>query len=223
MRLMLNPALFLLILSSCMREPSDTVSQDSIWAHYEIEYDEDTDISTARAWFRFSNSFGTKLELSEGAEVLFNGEELTWKPTFAIYEKEYIGFIPTANFDYTDLDGITYSNSIDVHTVAFPADLDTVSVWETYQFEWAGDPLWDDESMVLEIENVDLDQEHSWLETGELEDDIVMSVDRLQLVGEGDSFWYLKRTYYPPLSEESSAGGTIEAIYRPERIHVLMD
>ena len=84
--------LIILNMTSCKREDSDTVNQDTIWTRYELFYDDNESKSYARATFRFSNAAGTKLELSEGAEVRFNDELIPWNNGLAYYEVELPGF-----------------------------------------------------------------------------------------------------------------------------------
>ena len=58
-------SLLTISLFSCNREESNTVEQDRIFTEYELFYNANEDKTYARATFKFSNVFGTKLELSQ--------------------------------------------------------------------------------------------------------------------------------------------------------------
>ena len=99
---------FLLVFVSCQRESSEDVNQDKIYTEYSLVYDANTDITYARALFKFSNITGTQLELEAPAEVKFDNDILAFNQTLAYYEKQYVGVKTGGTFTYKDLDNNTY-------------------------------------------------------------------------------------------------------------------
>lgn len=128
----------IMMLSSCAREDSSSVDQDKIWTSYEMFYNANEDKTYARATFKFSNATGTHLELVNDSEVLVNDEPMTWKPLLAYYEKEYAGLVSSGEFNYTDLDGSNFVNTVNiVNSIALPA-IDSVARDAAYELTWDG-------------------------------------------------------------------------------------
>ena len=123
---------FILIAScvfmACPIEDSADVNQDKIYTDYEVFYNSNTDKTQVVAKFRFGGVTGTILELNDPAEVSFNGDKLPFKPVYGGHFKEYAGRITQGTFTYTNIDSITYENSIPLaEIIDFHADLDTIS------------------------------------------------------------------------------------------------
>lgn len=138
----LLPALIALSVISCTREESETVDQDRIWTSYTLEYDADDGITRAQAQFRFSNAFGTILELTEPAEVRVNNLLMNWRPVLAYYERESMGLMGSATFVYTDLNGGSYSNTLELpQSIALPDTVTSISRNQSYLLFWEGAPL----------------------------------------------------------------------------------
>lgn len=216
-------AFVLIGLSSCNRENSEDVNQDKIWTHYELFYNDNEGKSYARATFRFSNASGTRLELSDGAEVRFNDDLIPWNNGIAYYEMELAGFQTDGTFEYTDLEGNTYTNSISVPTINFPAGLDSVPRTEAYELVWEGDEL-----SLGEVASVFVDGDfegdaHLFVESSVGASSIVMAADDLGELPEGPANWYMERSYTPGIQQSTSASGVIVARYRCENIEVVME
>lgn len=202
-------AAFALVMMSCNREDSENVNQDTIWAHYELFYNANDDVTYARATFRFSNATGTKLELSDGAAVKFNGEQIPWQNGLAFYEEDLAGLIDNGTFEYTDLDGNVFTNSITVPSVAFPAGLDSIPRDQAFELFWIGDELAADESVAVWI-NGDLEGDsHLFFEDDDGSESIILTADEMQDLPEGDADWVMDRTYSPDLSQGTSRGGLL--------------
>ena len=139
-------ALSALALSSCqMAEQSVNVNQSRIWTSYELHYDADTDLTTAKATFRFGNSLGTPLDLTSPSEVRFNGEPLsrTVQPGtgFVSYERTFAGQVGTGTFRFVDVEGEAYSNTVTLRPIDFPAAIGPIDNDGAYSFEWVGSAL----------------------------------------------------------------------------------
>lgn len=204
------------IFTACNREDSSNVNQDTIWAWYRIEYDANSDITYARATFRFSNFSGTKLELAENASITFNGEPLVWQNAIAYYEKEYAGLVQSGTFVYTDNDGSVFSNSVLMPgEIGFPADLDSLSIGSAFNLNWTGDALQDGERVDLTLSG---DNTTGILQffttTGEGETGIVLGANQLGNLGTGITTMFMDKVYTEADMQTTSAGGLLEARYK---------
>ena len=212
-----------ILFNSCARQNSENVTQDTIWAHYELNYDNSTDITVAKVTFRFNNGFGTKLQLSDAAQVLFDGELMEWQSALAFYELEIAGFQETGLFEYTDLDGNLYSNSVELIPIAFPADFDTIPRPGSFELFWEGDPIDSFESVRLWIDGALDGDAQTFFENDAGSESIVLNKAQLNALPEGIAEVLMDRTYSPPIMEATEAGGLVSSRYRSETIEVQID
>jgi hypothetical protein len=211
------------VLASCARQDSENVSQDTIWMHLELYFNDNTDITKARATFRFNNGFGTKLQLSNGAEILFNGDPLDWQSGLAYYESDLAGFIDQGSFEYTDLDGNVFTNSAEIHTVQFPIDLDSIPRPGSFEMFWSGDPLGNHESITVWL-NGDLEGDaQTFFENDLGAESVIMGQNQLLELPVGYADMVMDRSYSPPMQESNSVGGVVSGRYRAESIEIYMD
>jgi hypothetical protein len=203
------------IVSSCARENSDDVNQDRIYCEYELFYNANEDKTYARAIFKFGNALGTLLELSDPSEVKFNGDLLTFKTALAYYEKDYAGFIESGTFEWTDADGNTFSNSISITEIAYPAVLDTIHRDAAYELFWLGDSLSANHSVILTANGEDEGDAQIFTQTNVNSKSIILPLNQLQQIGQGPGTLWMDRYYKPGLTQQTSAGGVIRAVYRP--------
>jgi hypothetical protein len=209
--------------TSCIREDSDSVDQDKIFTEYELFYNANEDKTYARATFKFSNVFGTKLELSEMSEIKFNGEPLTFNAFLAYYEKEYAGFVDTGTFRWTDLDGNIFTNSISVKPLSYGDGITTISRDASFDLSWSGDPLGEDENVTVVV-NGENELDAKTFITNDLgTQSIILDRDKLQGVGAGPGTIFLDWRYIPLLNERTSAGGLITGRYRPLNLNVVFE
>ena len=103
-----------LFLTSCVTEDSSSVDQSRIWTNYTIEYNAAENLTKATAQFRFGNSVGTVLELSDPAEVSANGQDLIFNNVLARYSYDFVGLLEPVAFSYTDTEGNVFNNSVNV-------------------------------------------------------------------------------------------------------------
>ncbi|MDD2413455.1 MAG: hypothetical protein RBS19_11405 [Bacteroidales bacterium] len=201
-------------LSSCHKESSDDVNQSRIFTSYELYYNADEDITHARASFRFGNITGTLLELSAPSEVRFNNQLLSFNSTLAYYEKSYAGFVQSGTFTWKNTEGTVFNNTIEIHSVDYPALLDTIYRDASLEFIWQGDSLGANEVLTLSISN-DLGEAQLFSQATINSKSIILPLNKLQLLEEGEAKIWMDRKYSPPLVEKTSAGGTITSRYRP--------
>ncbi|OYT17874.1 MAG: hypothetical protein B7C24_00395 [Bacteroidetes bacterium 4572_77] len=204
----------LVLLFSCAKEESENVNQDSIYSIYELFYDIDADITTARATFRFGGPTGTLLDLSPPAVVTFNGDKLLYNSVFGFHKKEYTGFINSGEFVYTDLDNKTFTNNTPTtNTAAFPL-IDTISAESAFTFIWIGDPLAADETIALTINGTQQSNFEIFSSSTEGATELILPANKLQNLGVGDADWTLSRSYEKfTIDEGTSTGGRMAIWY----------
>lgn len=217
MKNLLLSGMFLLVLliGSCAREESVDVNQDKIHTAYELYYNANEDKTYARATFKFSNALGTNLQLTSPSEVRFNGDILTFKNALAYYEKEYAGLIDSGTFKWTDTDGAVYENTITFKDINYPANLDTINRNAAYELFWVGDSLTANEKVVLTANGVLEGDAQIFYQDNLNAKSIIMALNQLQLMGQGQGTLWMDRLYEPALVQKTSAGGTITGHYRP--------
>jgi hypothetical protein len=142
----------LIILSSCQREDSIDANQDRIYTYYELNYDANDDVTTAKAIFRLGGSSSSKLKLSEGSSVTFNGQELSYNGFYAYYQNELPGIVETGTFVFTDLDGNSFTNEVSFIEIEFPADMPDIEKGTVYDIDWIGNPVAENEVVTFTID-----------------------------------------------------------------------
>jgi hypothetical protein len=212
----------LVMFTACNREDSDKVDQDTIWAYYEVFFNNNDGQSYARATFRFSNAVGTKLELSDGAEVRFDGTLIPWKDGLAYYELNLAGNVENGSFEYTDLDGNVYTNSVSIPWINYPADLDTIPKSAAFEMFWEGEVLGDNDSVVIWINGDNEGDAQLFAESDQGASSIILGANQLDDLPVGYADVVMDRTLSPTLEQATGAGGLITGKYRPENIEVFI-
>lgn len=136
----------LLALAGCqLSEQSVNVNQSRIWTEYELHYDANTDLTTAKASFRFGSALGTPLDLTSPSEVRFNGQVLARQVQlgtgFVSYERTYAGDVTSGTFRFVDTEGEAYSNTVTLRPVAFPSTVGPIDNDGAFTFDWVGSSL----------------------------------------------------------------------------------
>lgn len=210
------------VFSSCNREDSSSVDQDKIWAEYELFYNANEDKTYARAKFRFSNALGTSLELNEAASITFDGEVLDWKPLLAYYEKDYAGNLTTGNFEYTDIDGSVFVNTVTIPEIGYPVGLDTIPRDAAFEFTWTGTALAPDEEVALTINGVLEGDAQLFFQNDDGATSIILAKNQLEQLGAGEGSLWLDRSFKPDIDQATSAGGNLIGRYRPVNQTVIL-
>ena len=199
---------------ACNREESKNVNQDRIFTIYELFYNANEDMTYARATFRFSNEFGTKLELSDPSAVYFNNQVLTFKKGLAYYERAFAGKISAGTFTWNDIDGKTFINNIAFKEIAFPASLTSIDRSSSFQLDWVGDPLQADELVTLWVNGPYEGDAQTFSQDNVTSTGVILSRNKLQKIAPGNGYCVMDRIYKPGLSQETSVGGKIKGRYR---------
>ncbi|MEL6588662.1 MAG: hypothetical protein AAFP02_05980 [Bacteroidota bacterium] len=203
-----------LFMFSCESEPSIDVNQDRIWVEYELLYDAAEDKTTAFALFRFGNSIGTQLELSDPATVTFEGENLLFNPILARHEIELDGLVSEGTFVYTDTDGSVFSNQTpSISSADFPATPSPLPISKSadYDIIWDGSPLGADQGLSVLV------GPKLYLEEEQGATSITIFANRLQDLDRPSYLTFMERWEERDPIEVTSAGGVIRAKYRAER------
>ncbi len=200
----------------CRSEESELVDQDTIYTTYELFYNANQDITYARAWFRFGNALGTPLRLSDPSEVTFNGNLLTFIGELSYYEKEFSGFISNGTFEFTDIKGEKYENSITTPVITFASDIDTISRNSSYELFWTGGIILENERVGVFV-NGENENDAQVATTNDIgSESIILPKNNLEQIGKGPGIIYMDRTYEIEVIQGTSKGGRIRGRYRAE-------
>lgn len=202
------------LLTSCAKDESENVNQDSIYTIYELYYNTDTDITTARTTFRFGGPTGTLLDLNDPAYVQFEGNNLSYNSVTGTHKKDFSGFTTNGTFVYKDLDNNTFTNATGtIDVVSFPA-VDTISSGGSYSFVWSGNALAAGETMTLTIDGTMGGNFEVFSTSLVGATEIVLSAAKLQNLGIGDASCILQRAYnQSTVAQGTSEGGRMAHWY----------
>lgn len=211
----------LAVLSSCKKEVSKNVDQDKIYTYYELFYNQNEDVTTAKAVFTFSNATGTKLMLSDPSTVMVDGTEMEWDSDNAYYSVDFSGFKPMAEFVWVDTDGNTFTNEVNIQDIEFPTTVADLHYGDSIvYFMWEGVALDSFESVMLTVASETKRRVFSIDTLGATS----IGIDSVTLapVDSGQVMLELVKSYAPPLTEETSRGGEGVGKYRPVDRQVLL-
>lgn len=212
-----------MLFTGCLREDSENVNQDRIWAHYELYYNANEDITYARATFRFGHAAGTRLELTEPSEVRFNGTPIPFRPALAYYERAINGYIPEGTFDFTDIDGNTYTNDAEIREVHHPEEITTISLSQASAYPWVGDAVSSRENVTLIITSSDNVNAETFSTSAIGATELVLPLTQLEKLTPGVGNAVMDRRYTPEISQATSAGGAITGRYRAVNQSVTLE
>jgi hypothetical protein len=201
------------IFISCEKEESKNVNQSRIYTEYELFYDENTNITYASAWFRFSDAVGKQLQLSAPSTIKFNNEALPYDQILNNYRKEYAGKINSGTFVFTDVDGKTYSNQVSLApAIANPANLEPITKDKSYTYTWVGDALKRNELVSLTIGSGTTIE--VFLQVAEGAQQLVLPLTQLNKLLAGTGNCQLDRVAEGNVSQATAVGGKTRGKYR---------
>ncbi|MFN8699221.1 MAG: hypothetical protein ACK500_00060 [Flavobacteriales bacterium] len=204
-----------LFLASCVTEDSSSVDQSRIWTNYTVEYNAAENLTKATAQFRFGNSVGTVLELSDPAEVSANGQNLIFNNVLAPYSYDFVGLVEPVAFTYSDTEGNVFNNSVNVPApVTLPSTVTEISKSQAFLLYWEGDALGPNEIMYVYIQEQNgTDIRLSFAaDTGD--EYITISTSELQDLNTGPANLRLERAFVTSSLIDPGAGGRINATYK---------
>ncbi|RPD43053.1 hypothetical protein EG028_01820 [Chitinophaga barathri] len=216
----LQLTLLVLVLASfigCTKEPSASVAQEKIHTTYELFYDKNTDKTTVKAWFRFSNATGTLLQLSQPSDVRFNNEPLVFDSLFAYYKKEYSGSIQSGTIVFTDINNKVFQNTLQLpKPVAFPENFTTVSKSASYTLSWLGDPVGQNEAVGIGMGSASAISGNLFNQPGAGATSIILEANKLQSIAttNGQVICVMDRYTLNQPQQAPAAGGVVKGTYR---------
>ncbi|WP_276133920.1 hypothetical protein [Polluticoccus soli] len=146
----------LLSVQACKKVASDDL-KDTVPYHqqYIVDYNKNTNKTSASAQFRVRDASGSKVDLNNGAGVTANSKSpsaLQLVP--GVYSWTFDGLVDV-NFELTKNSGKKLVNSVakrDIGEIAFPSSFPTaVSKSSGFTFNWAGDGLASGETLTVKI------------------------------------------------------------------------
>jgi hypothetical protein len=215
-KLLLLAIIIMAIISSCEKEDSASVSQDKIYAEYELFYNKNEDKTYASAVFKFSNISGTQLQLSSPSEVKFNTDVIPFDGTLAYYRKEYAGLISSGTFTFKDKDGLIYTNLVRVAKVITNITIDTINRSNgAYTYTWVGDTVKTNEAVGLVIGNNANPFNFQFFRQAAINStNFILPLTQLNQLPIGMSYSQLDRVIETNAPSVTSAGGLIRGKYR---------
>ncbi|MEM1009412.1 MAG: hypothetical protein AAGJ35_10435 [Myxococcota bacterium] len=230
MKLNLNFApvalILVLLFAACANEDADeNAIQERIYTAYEMTYDENEDITRVTATFAFGNIGGTRLKLSDGAEIKFNGADLSFDNTRGLYRLEVPGAVEKGTFFYLDLNGKSYTNSILMDPVQAPTGLNTsIDRAAPWVVKWAGNPVTTTNgSVVATLVPEDITQTLIVTAGAQEADSVAFTAENLTEITPQQGSLTLERINTGTLSQATAAGGTIGSRYLSKSLDVVLN
>lgn len=210
-------AVLLLLVTGCRKaEESDEVNQLLIYTNYEMTYDSNQDLTTAKANFRKTTAVGRQIKLTGGSNVRFNNQlmpEITESLTSATYyELEIPGFVEQGTFTWTDADGRVYNNHAAMRTADFPDDLNTIPAGGDYELFWWGESITQEDRIRLTF-NVVGGSNKTYTQDAYPSESIVIPQSDLDDASPGSAQLELERRHRPELAEKTLSGGRLTIEY----------
>lgn len=140
-----------LLFVNCDPENSEDINQDRIKTHYSLIYNDNKTETEAAASFTFGS---TPLRLTSPATVTVDDASMKQREFLGIidYTKTFNEKKIQATFDYTDLDGRTFTNTVLIPAaIRMPSNLLTFSRSQDQIITWQGDAIGTDEDVTLEV------------------------------------------------------------------------
>jgi hypothetical protein len=204
----------LIILSSCRREDSLDANQDRIYTSYELSYDENEDVTTVKVVFRLGGILSSKLKLSDGSNVTFNGQEVSYNIFYANYQNDIPGFVNEGTFVFTDLNGLSFTNAISFNSIAFPSEMGEITKGTAYEIEWLGESVSENESVSISIDGPLESDSYSISESLVGYNSATFTGTKTATFSTGASILTMTRSYYTSVLNAPSAGGKISTEYK---------
>lgn len=215
-KLMILIAVATLGLASCNKQPSNSVDQDSIYTHYEVYYNKNSDKTVAIARFRFGGATGTLLNLEDSAYVTYQGDTLVYNPFYSGHIKEYAGLNFGGTFEYKNNDGNVFTNnSLPYDSIAFPASFDTLVKSQAYDLVWDGSALGANERVGIFIGSAwAWGQDALLLQTNQGTNNVIIGTNNMSNLATGPSNCHMERVNEVFTVNGTSQGGKIISKYK---------
>lgn len=225
-------ALIAVVGCSTSTKKIDRADQKQIYQDYRMEYDTNSNKTTAVAQFREGGQSGETLRLVAPAAVGDAAMDLTEKNELGTkYTAQKQGFVKNHAWTFTDFNGKTYSNTFAIAEAKIPNNLPArQAVDKAFTLAWEGEPIADDKDTVTllvadtgAVGAVKPADRISVRKAGAKQ--IEIPVDKVQKYGEGEREIRLERKRTLSLKQATDAGGHAETIYTsaPLKITFFVD
>lgn len=203
----------ILLFSSCTPE-EPTPDQEKIYLDFSFVYNKTISKSTAIATFRQDDQNGSKLELTNPANIQYNSNLLIFNPSEAYYKKEFIGKVES-NFFYSDLDNDFLSNTVTLNdSIAIDMLADSHSISTNLIVPISASNFLSSER--LEVELLDLNSGNTLILHANSVSSGNMMIEAIHLgeIGIGEMIITLRRIKeIDSLTESKDAGGELKVCY----------
>lgn len=154
-------ALFCVLFLSCEKENPVAITDGIVYAELTARYDKSINKTSGTAYFWEGQKSGRRLIFNGGAKLSFLDLPMDYRTSDFSYIKDVDGYRTPAEFKFTDINNRTFTNTISVNIVDFPAAavLDTIDSSVPLTIAWFGLPLENGENVSLRIESVSAKQD----------------------------------------------------------------
>jgi hypothetical protein len=213
-----------LTLFGCESEESSNVNQTRIFTSYELVYLQQENITKAVATFTLTNISGTRLKLSDGATIKFNGQSLPFNELLGSYELNLNNYVNTGNFEYKDLSNQTYNNTATIKEINFINNFPTtLARSENYTLSWLGDPVGSGDSNVNVIVSPNnLGQSKGFFQEQEGATSLILTASTLSTIDSQPARIILERKEVSNTTQGTEVGGKIFVKYIPTPKNVTL-
>lgn len=196
-----------LTVNSCKKTEPD-FDLDKMYSIYDVTFDENTELTTAFAQFRNSET-AEVIKLSDESLLTYNGDTLNFIEDLDAYAVDYVGGqITIGSFNLRMDNGDVYVNEIpQIQPIFFEPTLDTISQADPFTILWLGAPLGENQRVDIVV------GEELFSETMVGATTLVMDPAILKKIDLGTIPAYMERTTRLPIQEGTLAGGQLTAKY----------
>ncbi len=190
----------------------DVIDADRIYSHYELRYERYKDKTIVKAVLRLDGPEGTFVELTEPAEISFNGNHLDFNPENKQHLTTYTSLVDSGTFQYIRSDGKFIINSTPkLEEITFPS-IDSISRSKDLIIKWIGDPVGAYETVLLTLEGSERAITHRTSEQGDTVFIIPASEIR-SLDKYGTGIFRLQRIYSNYINTGAATGASMTLRY----------
>ncbi|TVQ79187.1 MAG: hypothetical protein EA369_05345 [Bradymonadales bacterium] len=197
---------------------SSLVEAEDVYQRYTVSYNASHNETVVQAEFRVLDLSGASVELESPSEVSHDSLKLKLKflSGAAIYEAISPSEILSHSFSYLANDGQSFSNSLTLTSIDFPADLEEISRSETWNLVWLGPAIQENEQIrILLRDQSGKSVNRIFNQQGE--SSLQIEVSDLLSLQAGNLLVELERRRSQELAQARSAGGQRISIYRVQR------
>ncbi len=196
-------------------QDAQNAKPESVHQEYVAKYTSDQHVTGALARFHLETRTGTTLQLSGKAGVTHNKHALVQGANLGVcYERRVQGRYLENTFEYTDINGKKYTNSISLPVIDFAPDTPvTITRDKPLRLAFTGKPLATGEYVNLDVTQEDkhVPISRSAAEVGATA--VEIPVVDLQQLKVGDVQLCFTRVLEVALKEATPSGGVIAGVY----------